>query len=131
LPQKADNTVLLLTDDANAIDEALEFHPNIRWLYFRRKRFRGKEGGWENQVPSMDPKQEMVAILATLKLVPRCTTLIHSRSKFADALSRVMGPHVTRLQVDSNELDVFHANNSLSELHLANLLQEKRRSMVG
>lgn len=129
LPQKTDNTVLLLTDDANAIDEALEFHPNIRWVYFRRKRFRGKEGGWENQVPSMDPKQEMIAILATLKLVPRCSTLIHSRSKFADALSRAMGPHVTRLQVDSNQSDVFHANNSLSELHLANLLKEKRRSM--
>lgn len=132
LPQRTSgkHTVLLLTDDANAIDEALEFHADAaNWVYFERPRHRGTAGGWEEQVPSRDPKQEVVTILATLKLVQRCDTLIHSRSKFADALSRAMGPNVTLLQVD-REMggSVLDANNSASEQQLAELLEEKRVS---
>lgn len=130
LPTRSD-PVLLLTDDANAIDEALEFHPNINWVYLDRPRHRGTSGGWEEQVPSKDPKSEVVTILSILRLVPRCSTLIHSRSKFADALSRVMGPNVTKLQVDSNISDVLHANNSGSVTQLTELLDAKRRNKDG
>ena len=104
LPSRTD-TVLLLTNDANVIDEALEFHPDISWVYFDHKQ-RSTSGGLE------DSKQELVTILSILKLVPRCSTLIHSRS--THALSRVMGPHVTLLQVvdNSNGTNILHANNS-------------------
>jgi len=126
--QQEKHTVLLLTDDANAIDEALEFHSDVaNWVYFDRPRHRGTAGGWEEQVPSRDPKKEVITILATLKLVQRCETLISSRSKFADALSRAMGPNTTKLQVDSEMSgNVLDANNSASAEQLATLLEEKR-----
>eukprot|EP00978_Attheya_sp_CCMP212_P019547 scaffold54967_cov45-Attheya_sp.AAC.1 len=51
-------TILLLTDDHNAISEALSQYPDYNWIYFNRPRYRGAEGGWEGHIPSDDPKHE-------------------------------------------------------------------------
>jgi hypothetical protein len=59
LPSRTD-TVLLLTDDANAIAEALEFHPDISCVYFDSKhgtyigfgRTRPQTGGRYNPISS-------------------------------------------------------------------------------
>lgn len=80
-----DATVLLLTDDANAIDETLLF-PHITWIYFNRTRYRGSEGGWEEHLPSRNPATEMVALFSALDLVQQCNTLIHTASNFAQLL---------------------------------------------
>jgi hypothetical protein len=63
--KKPGSTILLLMDDANAIEEAHEFYPQINWKYLNRTRHRGTEGGWENQTPSKSPKMEVIVILAT------------------------------------------------------------------
>eukprot|EP00547_Thalassionema_nitzschioides_P013287 CAMPEP_0194256926 /NCGR_PEP_ID=MMETSP0158-20130606/37838_1 /TAXON_ID=33649 /ORGANISM="Thalassionema nitzschioides, Strain L26-B" /LENGTH=379 /DNA_ID=CAMNT_0038995795 /DNA_START=106 /DNA_END=1245 /DNA_ORIENTATION=+ len=127
-PRHSINTTLfLLTDDANAINEAREFHSDRNWVYFNRQRHRGTEGGWEEQIPSRNPRSEVVTILATLQLVPLCDTLVHTHSKFADTLRRAMHPNVTVAQVDEN-VTVFHANNTNSVKELEELLQGKRNN---
>jgi hypothetical protein len=78
-------TFLLLTDDANAIGEALvQYGQQYSWMYLDRPRHRGAEGGWENQVPSGDPRMEVVAILAEARILRQCaTTLVYSISSLA------------------------------------------------
>lgn len=120
-------TLFLLTDDANAIDEAMEFFPDHNWVYFRRKRHRGTEGGWEEQVPSKNPKLEMITILATLDLVRHCDTLVHSQSKFSNLLRKSMPSNVTVYQVDKNVTVLYHANHSRSAQELMDLLERKRK----
>lgn len=121
---RPDDPIFLVTDDQNAVDEAHEFFPNKQWNYFDRTRHRGTSGGWENVNPSKSPKQEVVVILATLKLVQRCNVLIHSRSKFSDALSRVM-PNTERFQVDIGAIAMDAANQN-SHLELERLLNGMR-----
>ena len=63
-------------------------------------RHRGAEGGWENQIPSNDPKSEVVIILSILDLVGKCERLVYSTSGFADELSRAMGEGAERINLD-------------------------------
>ena len=81
--QSSTKNIFLLTDDQNAIDEALRDFPEYHWMYLNRPRHRGAEGGWENQVPSKDPKFEVIVLLSTLRLIERCHTLVHSSSSLA------------------------------------------------
>lgn len=78
-------TFLLLTDDANAIGEALVEHgKSYTWIYLDRPRHRGAEGGFENQIPSGDPRMEVVAMLAEARILRQCaTSLIFSTSSLA------------------------------------------------
>lgn len=70
---------LLLTDDANAIGEALALHRQYNWMYFDRPRYRGSEGGWDSHFPSGSPKAEVVAIHAITRVVRQCaTTFVYS-----------------------------------------------------
>lgn len=78
--------ILLLTDDSNAIKEAVEFYPDYNWMYFNRPRYRGHEGGWEEHIPSNDPAFEVIAILSELRLARTCQTLVHTASNFGQLL---------------------------------------------
>jgi hypothetical protein len=80
--------ILLLTDDQNAVTEALSQYPDYNWIHFNRPRYRGAEGGWESHVPSDDPKHEVITILSTLQLVRQCNLFIHSESAFADYIRK-------------------------------------------
>ena len=123
-------TILLLTDDQNAIDEALEFHPDYNWKYLNRKRHRGKEGGWENQLPSKDPVEEMVALLATFRLVKQCDAIVHGQSGFSDMLFIEMkygGKGVQRLRVEPDLRKVFNTKYSSSFNDLEKRLEERRK----
>jgi hypothetical protein len=83
--------ILLLTDDANAIGEALVEHGQFPWMYLDRPRHRGAEGGFENQIPSGDPRKEVIAIEAIRRLVQRCKPpLVYSSSGFADYLRGIL-----------------------------------------
>ena len=123
--------IFILTDDQNAIDEALEFFPDIHWHYIDRPRFRGAEGGWENQVPSNSPKQEVVAILGTFQLVQMCNTIVHGQSGFSEELYRAMtmsGKPIERFRVDLQDTNnVFSAANKESDKELEKTLEEQRQ----
>jgi len=76
--------VLLLTDDANAIDEAWHDFPDLKWHYLDRPRFRGQEGGWENHFPSNDPALEVIIIKAIQVMVQQCDIIVHGKGGFSD-----------------------------------------------
>jgi hypothetical protein len=83
---KLHKNILLLTDDQNAIDEAESVFPNYNWAYFNRTRFRGNEGGWENHIPSRDPKLEVLVILSTFRAVRECDSIAMTHGNFAKNL---------------------------------------------
>lgn len=88
------HNVLLLSDDANAIREAITQYPvdktNYQWFYLDRERHEADSGGWENQIPSGDPVTEVVMLLAAFELASQCQTLVHSKSNLADYLYATM-----------------------------------------
>jgi hypothetical protein len=75
--------VLLLTDDYNAVEEALYLFPEYKWVYLNRTRYRGAEGGWENHIPSDNPVQEVVALLSIFRLARKCMSM---KSTICDSL---------------------------------------------
>lgn len=126
---EAGSNLLLFTDDANAIDEAHEFHPQYNWMYVNRTRFRGAEGGFESQIPSKDPVAEVVSLLAEFKLAKNCDALVHTKSGFATLLHGEMvstGRDINRIQIDDGKM-VHSKENKLSAQRLAEQLEEERR----
>jgi hypothetical protein len=83
-------SIVLLTDDQSAIDEAHALHPNHTWIYVNRTRHRGTRGGYNGHIPSGDPIQEMVVILSEMQLAAKCQTLIYTRSGYKDLLLQQM-----------------------------------------
>jgi hypothetical protein len=81
--------IFLLTDDRNAIDEALANFPQIHWTFIDRKRHAGAEGGMSNHIPSKSPRQEVVVIETTYSWVQDyCNdVLVHTTSTFAKNLA--------------------------------------------
>jgi len=102
--------LLLLTDDQNAIEEAIGQFPDRNWTYVNRTRFRASSGGWENTAPSKNPKLETIIILAEFALAQRCTVFVHSYSSFATALmqdiiNRHQGETVQEFKLD-DKIDI-------------------------
>lgn len=100
--------MLLLTDDANAIQEAIAQYSTensyYRWFYLERPRHQADAGGWENQIPSGEPVTEVVMLHAAFELAAQCQTLVHSKSNLADYLYAVMllqDPDVVRIDLDA------------------------------
>ena len=125
---RRNETIFLLTDDANAVDEAHEFFPAMRWQYFNRTRYRAVEGGWEMQVPSKNPKMEVLIILATFRLVHRCDVFIHGHGGFSGAIMDAMSRKTREFRVD-NKKNPFNRNNSRSHLELEKALAERRQNV--
>jgi hypothetical protein len=111
--------LLLLTDDENAVSEALHRHPQYSWFSLDRPRHKGSEGGWENQVPSDDPAWEVVALHAEFLLVQQCDVLVHSKSNLADYYYAIMlqtnsaATHVD-LDADTDHHKIHRADNAAS-----------------
>jgi len=111
--------ILLLTDDQNAIEEAQTLHPDYHWMFIERPRHRGAEGGWENQIPSDDPKLEMIVLLSVFRLVRQCTSFIHTHSNFAFLLEGEMqdahkDEDLHLVNLDDDNPNLWNANNSLT-----------------
>jgi hypothetical protein len=87
---KITENIFLLTDDDNAIKEARAKYPDHNWVVIDRPRFKGKEGGWENQIPSDDPKLEVIVILSIFRTVGKCIGFVHGRSNLSDYIAGVM-----------------------------------------
>jgi hypothetical protein len=79
-------TILLLTDDANALAEANALYPNHTWVTIQRTRFQAAQGGWENHFPSGDPLYEATVLLSLFRLAQECEVLVHTDSNMADIL---------------------------------------------
>jgi hypothetical protein len=112
--------ILLLTDDHNAIGEALTNFPQYNWVYIDRKRHKGAEGGWENQLPSDDPQFEMVVLQSIFRLVRKCTRLVRTTGNFGDLLQAEMRDalrgkdRLKEVNLDDSDPSVFSPNNTLS-----------------
>ena len=87
---KITKTIFLITDDDNAVIEARKKFPEKKWVVINRPRFKGAEGGWENQVPSDDPLFEVLVLLTIFKLAGQCQVLVRSRSNLSDYISGIM-----------------------------------------
>lgn len=94
---KSTKNIFLLTDDDNAVGEALTKFPEYNWMYIDRPRHKGAEGGFENQIPSKNPKFEVIVLLSIFRLVKQCSTLIHTKSGFALLLRRAMAQEGLRV----------------------------------
>ena len=90
-----DHYVFLLADDSDAIAEAHEFFPDIKWVHFDRPRPNGYSG-WENHTPSGDPALDVIVILSAFDLVQDCSTLVHGRSGFSDYIYQ----YVSKVGID-------------------------------
>lgn len=86
--------IVLLTDDVSAVEEVEQFWKDqYEWIYLQRPRVRGSELGFEGFVPSHDPVQEIVAILAELQLAAPCDKLVHGKSGFVAVILEAMQEH--------------------------------------
>eukprot|EP00979_Chaetoceros_neogracilis_P006359 scaffold1288_cov286-Chaetoceros_neogracile.AAC.6 len=118
--------IILFTDDQNAVEEAETHHPQYVWKHLNKTRHRGSSGGWENQIPSGSPKDEVIAILAILQIAQKCDVLVHSQSGFADVIYNAMVKserNVTRLKIDNSYVGRLNANNSQTEVELMGRLR--------
>jgi hypothetical protein len=111
-------TILLLTDDSDAIEEARTKYPDYHWVYIDRPRFKGTEGGWENQIPSDDPKLEIVVLLSIFRLVKQCQSFVHTHSNLGSFIAGIMTtkvPNATVVDIDSkeNHTQVFSKKNEV------------------
>lgn len=86
--KKIEHNIFLLTDDHNAIGEALHEFPDRNWMYIDRPRYSGNEGGFERHLPSNDPILEITVLLATFRLVRQCTSMVRGSSAFGDWVSQ-------------------------------------------
>ena len=111
--------IYLLTDDANAINEAKIEFPDYNWMYLDRPRYKASEGGWEKQIPSNNPTLEVVMLLSEFQLARECDQLIHSRSGFATQLYAEMlsaGKNVDRIDLDKGKgRKIFSENHHETE----------------
>ncbi|KAG7372743.1 hypothetical protein IV203_018886 [Nitzschia inconspicua] len=120
--------IFLITDDANAIGEALTEFPTYNWMYIRRKRYKADEGGWEEQTPSRDYVFEMTTLLSILELAPQCSAIVHGQSSFADLVIRSMESRRRR----GNDLKVARVDDNITiydpmNLHFRNVSKEYHR----
>jgi hypothetical protein len=83
-------SIILLTDDQSAIDEAHEFYSNRTWIYINRTRHRGTQGGYNGHIPSGNPIHEVTVILAEMQLAANCQHLVHTKSGFRELLLQQM-----------------------------------------
>ncbi|KAG7339498.1 hypothetical protein IV203_034495 [Nitzschia inconspicua] len=118
--------IFLITDDANAITEAVTEFPTFNWMYIRRKRYKADEGGWEQQTPSQDYVFEMTTLLSILEIV-------YGQSSFADFVVRSMeskhGRNLTVARVDEGIKVFDEANSKFRNIskEYSQLQEEKRQ----
>ena len=72
----------------------------------QRPRFQGPSGGFEGFVPSKDPAQEVLAIMAEVQLASTCHTLVHGKSGFVDVIrDGMVNDNVTTIQLKEIQMD--------------------------
>jgi len=105
--------ILLFTDDHNAISEALVLYPQYNWMYFDRPRHKGSEGGFENQVPSQDPKFEVIVLLSIFRAARRCSGLVYSNSGLAEHIRSEMEDSATSSNTTYLDVNLETGNQNI------------------
>ena len=107
-------TVFLITDDANAVTEARAKFPHLNWVVIDRPRFKGKEGGWENHIPSNNPLLETLVLMSIFRLSETCNSLVHSQSNLSNYIAGIMKSihRKSFVRVNLDQSDLQRAYNS-------------------
>jgi hypothetical protein len=127
------DTVLLLTDDQSAIEEATLLHPEYKWVYWNRTRNRGP-AAYNSHIPSQDAVLEVMIILAERKLASQCRKGIFGKSNMArmirNAVVMAQGPaNLTMVPIDWKlKRDRVDPEDFMKELD-AKLKAARNRSM--
>ena len=126
--------IMLFTDDAHAIGETVELHPDYNWMYMNKRRYRGTEGKQGVYMPSHDPVMEVLDIYSTFRLAMHCDILVHSKSAFSPAIYDYMAStrrNITRIEIDKGEgkrpNKKYAGSNKLLESKLDELRKKKGR----
>lgn len=81
----------MLTDDVSTIEEVETYHAtNYNWIYLKRQRTRGTEGGFNKHIPSGDQALEVITIMSEVKLASQCNTLVAGDSGFVTTITDAM-----------------------------------------
>eukprot|EP00529_Nitzschia_sp_RCC80_P009847 CAMPEP_0113498444 /NCGR_PEP_ID=MMETSP0014_2-20120614/31182_1 /TAXON_ID=2857 /ORGANISM="Nitzschia sp." /LENGTH=769 /DNA_ID=CAMNT_0000392481 /DNA_START=92 /DNA_END=2404 /DNA_ORIENTATION=- /assembly_acc=CAM_ASM_000159 len=106
--------VVVLTDDASTIDEFPLFDAkDYMFVYSNKTRFRGTEGGHSNHVPTHDPVDEFVCMLAEFQIAQMCgKTLIGTRSGYLTLIKDYMSVG----NFNYYHPDLKHINSTSTEL---------------
>lgn len=82
---------MLLTDDVSTIEEVERYHSkDYKWIYVKRQRVRGTEGGFNGHIPSGDEGLEVITIMAEVKLASQCNKLVSGHSGFVTTITDAM-----------------------------------------
>lgn len=101
--------ILILTDDSNAISEAIALYHNqkYKFYYINRPRYKNIEGGWENHIPSLNPQYEVIVLFTIFRLIKSCSILIHSKSNIANYFYTILLLHNEFIQ----DYNYYYYNN--------------------
>jgi hypothetical protein len=83
------NTVLLLTDDQMAIEEAQILHPAYNWIFWNRTRFRGQIKKRHTHIVE-DHAREFLILLMELELAGQCAKGVHGITNIAGMIRNSM-----------------------------------------
>ena len=120
----------MLTDDATTIDEVETYHAtNYNWIYLKRQRTRGTEGGFNKHIPSGDQALEVITIMAEVKLASQCNALVAGDSGFLTTITNAMdavGKHYKKYGVQTRvkEADVKKDIKMDAKLRVEQMLKE-------
>jgi hypothetical protein len=98
------SSFLLLTDDADAIDEARLLHPDLNWHWFNRTRNRGSQMEYGKHIVAATPKDDVIVILGTFEIIKGCDAFVSGQG----GLSRLFAEQMFYHGKDEGR-DVFRA----------------------
>ncbi len=84
-----DDTVLLLTDDQMAIEEAQVLYPYYNWYFWNRTRFRGQVKQRHSHIVD-DHAREFLILLIEVELAGQCAKGVHGITNIAGTIRNSM-----------------------------------------
>ena len=112
-----DDTVLLLTDDQMAIEEAQVLYPNYNWYFWNRTRFRGQVTQRHSHIVD-DHAREFLILLIEVELAGQCAKGVHGITNIAGTIRNSMirkQNRLTKMQlidIDNNTRPVGIGNDA-------------------
>ena len=86
-----------------------KYLPNYNWIYADRPRNQAAHGGFDSHVPSNDPAQDYIALLAEVKLASQCTKFVHGHSGFVSIIKEAMR------EAGNDNVTSYYVNTAVSK----------------